>query len=103
MRAATVIAAAALVATASVEAVLNPEFVHPPPHTSEHVQSTARPNLRIPATGYKNLTLGIPMEDTATAVLGQPWTVYNYYQFSSPVGQGFKVSELIQCNFDVHF
>jgi hypothetical protein len=49
----------------------------------------------IPASGYKQLWSGTPLEDYVTLTLGTPlWTVYNYYIYGATAGVGFKVGEV---------
>jgi hypothetical protein len=65
-------------------------------HVSKYaVVSTSPPptpsRLSIPANGYKTLTFGNTIVDSAYAPLGQPWATYNYYIYGAPANQGFKV------------
>lgn len=72
------------------------KLTSPPPSSSSASSSSSLENndISIPATGYKALYFGIPLQDSAYAPFGKPWTVYNYYTYQAPLNQGFKVSNI---------
>jgi hypothetical protein len=101
------LAAAALAAPQAARAMLpgadGTERVHalgvPSTAPSSAASAAAQPPMlragplpvSFPATGYKQLTNGVPIQDQATAPLGTPWAVYNYYIYGAPAGVPFKV------------